>query len=108
MAWLVARVRVGGFKLLDTQFLTPHLASMGTTEVPRNAYQSLLSEAVATPADFGALDSLEAPAGAARGGEAAGAGALSGQLQIGRAACRERVGRSCRLGCSPFLKKQKN
>src|SRR3546814_4686249 len=63
MAWLVARLRVGGFKLLDTQFLTPHLASMGTIEVPRNAYQSLLSEAVATPADFGALDSLEAPAG---------------------------------------------
>src|SRR3546814_7796529 len=32
MAWLVARLRVGGFKLLDTQFLTPHLASMGTIE----------------------------------------------------------------------------
>src|SRR3546814_9355497 len=79
MAWLVARLRVGGFKLLDTQFLTPHLASMGTIEVPRNAYQSLLSEAVATPADFGALDSLEAPAGAARGGDAAGSGALSGK-----------------------------
>src|SRR3546814_733566 len=42
MAWLVARLRVGGFKLLDTQFLTPHLASMGTIGVPRNAYQSLL------------------------------------------------------------------
>ncbi|API60674.1 leucyl/phenylalanyl-tRNA--protein transferase [Tardibacter chloracetimidivorans] len=79
MAWLVARLRVGGFKLLDTQFLTPHLASMGTIEVPRNAYQSLLSEAVATPADFGALDSLEAPAGAAGGGDAAGSGALSGK-----------------------------
>src|SRR3546814_15815590 len=29
MAWLVARLRVGGFKLLDTQFLTLHLASIG-------------------------------------------------------------------------------
>src|SRR5690606_38956691 len=56
MAWLVARLRIGGFKLLDTQFLTPHLASMGTIEVPRNAYQSLLSEAVAATGDFGALE----------------------------------------------------
>lgn len=58
MAWLVARLRVGGFRLLDTQFLTPHLATMGTIEIPRNAYQSLLSEAVAAAGDFGALDSL--------------------------------------------------
>ena len=57
MAWLVARLRIGGFKLLDTQFLTPHLATLGTIEIPRSAYQSLLSEAVAGSADFGALDS---------------------------------------------------
>src|SRR3546814_19568814 len=67
------------YTTLFRSFLTPHLASMGTIEVPRNAYQSLLSEALATPADFGALDSLEAPAGAARGGDAAGSGALSGK-----------------------------
>lgn len=60
MAWLVARLRVGGFKLLDTQFLTTHLATLGTIEVPRAAYQSLLSEAVTAAGDFGALDSLAA------------------------------------------------
>src|SRR3546814_2753206 len=65
MAWLVARLRVGGFKLLDTQFLTPHLASLGTIEIPRNAYQSLLSDAVATTSDFGALDAIASASGAA-------------------------------------------
>lgn len=57
LAWLVARLRVGGFQLLDTQFLTPHLASLGTIEVARSVYQSLLAEAVIGSADFGALDS---------------------------------------------------
>lgn len=68
LAYLVARLKVGGFKLLDTQFLTPHLASLGTIEIPRNAYQSLLGEAVsATGADFSALDSWAAGRGAAAG-----------------------------------------
>ena len=61
LAYLVARLKVGGFKLLDTQFLTPHLASLGTIEIPRNAYQSLLGDAVsAAGADFSALDSWAA------------------------------------------------
>lgn len=84
MAWLVARLRVGGYRLLDTQFLTPHLASLGTIEVPRNAYQSLLSEAVAANGDFGALDSLAAAEGAlpgdARGADTATvSGPMSGK-----------------------------
>lgn len=70
MAWLVARLRVGGFKLLDTQFLTTHLASLGTIEVPRTAYQSLLSDAVTAAGDFGALDRLAASEAEARGAAA--------------------------------------
>ncbi len=47
---LVARLRRGGFKLLDTQFLTAHLARFGAIEIPREAYLVKLSEAIATPA----------------------------------------------------------
>ncbi len=47
---LVARLKVGGFKLLDAQFLTAHLARFGATEIPRNAYLDKLSEAIAAPA----------------------------------------------------------
>ena len=35
LGWLVARLRVGGFTLLDCQFQTPHLASMGAVEIGR-------------------------------------------------------------------------
>jgi leucyl/phenylalanyl-tRNA---protein transferase len=49
---LVARLRHGGFKLLDTQFVTPHLASFGAVEVPRRDYQSRLDVAVQDKADF--------------------------------------------------------
>lgn len=43
---LVMRLRRGGFSLLDTQFLTPHLARFGTMEVPRRRYQDLLADAL--------------------------------------------------------------
>ncbi|QYE36492.1 leucyl/phenylalanyl-tRNA--protein transferase [Polymorphobacter sp. PAMC 29334] len=56
LAALVARLRVGGFRLLDTQFLTEHLARFGTVEVPRAAYKVLLEGALATSGDFAALD----------------------------------------------------
>jgi leucyl/phenylalanyl-tRNA--protein transferase len=44
---LVARLRRGGFTLLDAQFQTGHLAQFGTREVPKRAYQALLERAVA-------------------------------------------------------------
>jgi leucyl/phenylalanyl-tRNA--protein transferase len=47
IAWLVARLRVGGFTLLDCQFMTGHLASLGAIEIPRAAYLGLLSGALA-------------------------------------------------------------
>jgi leucyl/phenylalanyl-tRNA--protein transferase len=46
LAWLVARLRVGGFTLLDCQFQTPHLASLGAVEITRNAYMALLETAL--------------------------------------------------------------
>ncbi len=49
---LVARLRLGGFQLLDTQFVTAHLAQFGTVEVPRAMYHLMLAEAVEAPARF--------------------------------------------------------
>jgi len=49
---LVARLKVGGFKLLDAQFITDHLESMGAVEVARPDYQDLLASAVAAHAQF--------------------------------------------------------
>lgn len=46
---LVERLRAGGASLLDVQWLTPHLASLGAVEVPRVRYHELLDRAVAQP-----------------------------------------------------------
>jgi leucyl/phenylalanyl-tRNA---protein transferase len=49
---LVARLRLGGFRLLDTQFLTPHLARFGGIEITRRHYHRLLAEALTYRAVF--------------------------------------------------------
>jgi len=100
LAWLVARLKVGRFTLLDCQFMTSHLASLGAVEISREAYSVLLSTAVGSaaagagvsaarvaagwsdsgvpaagaeaPPDFGALDRLLDAAGAEDGGGAGG------------------------------------
>ena len=57
LAHLVARLKVGGFRLLDCQFLTEHLASLGTIEVGRETYIALLDKALglgSAPAGDGA------------------------------------------------------
>ncbi len=58
LAHLVARLRAGGFTLLDCQFLTPHLVTFGAIEISRKAYLAQLSVAVSggQVGDFGALD----------------------------------------------------
>lgn len=62
LAHLVARMRVGGFSLLDCQFQTAHLASLGAIEIGRNDYSSLLARALDLPdADFSALDAATSP-----------------------------------------------
>jgi len=99
LAWLVARLKAGNFTLLDCQFMTEHLASLGAVSVTRETYVALLAAAlggVATgsgaagagvegvgrlpdaPPDFGALDRLLELAGAA--GAAGPAGYVISQL----------------------------
>lgn len=63
LAWLVGRMRFGHFTLLDCQFMTEHLASLGAVEISAAAYSALLDAALevvpgAPPADWGALDSV--------------------------------------------------
>ena len=52
LAWLVAHLGACGFQLFDTQFLTPHLASLGGQEIPRPLYHARLEQALAAPADI--------------------------------------------------------
>lgn len=66
LAHLVARLRFGGFTLLDCQFMTPHLASLGAVEISRDDYVALLDGALSvdgssvgdssTEGDFFAFD----------------------------------------------------
>ena len=92
LAWLVARLKAGNFTLLDCQFMTEHLASLGAVNIPRDAYVTLLTAAlggavssvdgappsvVAAPADgvapdFFALDRLLELTGALGAGGPAG------------------------------------
>jgi leucyl/phenylalanyl-tRNA--protein transferase len=74
LAWLVARLKVGNFTLLDCQFMTDHLASLGAVTVPRETYVALLSAALGG-------------VGSAAGGvaaESADAGALPNFLALDR------------------------
>lgn len=50
LAGLVDRLRKGGFSLLDTQFVTPHLARFGAVEIPRAEYRRRLARALREPA----------------------------------------------------------
>src|SRR5271166_119697 len=47
---LVARLRLGGFRLLDTQFVTAHLSQFGALEIPRDTYRACLTAALEAPA----------------------------------------------------------
>ena len=101
LAWLVARLKVGHFTLLDCQFITPHLETLGATTVNREHYVGLLTTALSSagggvasdgaeslpvgispaellPPDFEALDDLLDSVGAA--GAAGPAGQLIAQL----------------------------
>src|ERR1041384_940078 len=60
---LVARLKAGGFKLLDTQFVTDHLKTFGAVEIPKRQYHRLLEDALTGDADF-----LTIPAGHALAG----------------------------------------
>lgn len=63
LAHLIARLRAGGFTLLDCQFITPHLASLGAIEIDRSDYLAALVSAVAG-AGVGVGDSIGVEAAA--------------------------------------------
>lgn len=52
LAALVYILREGGFRLLDTQYLTSHLAQFGAVDIPRADYRRRLADAIARPATF--------------------------------------------------------
>ena len=81
LAWLVARLKIGGFELLDCQFMTDHLASLGAIEITQGAYLNLLESALtrAVQASSGLASSPAAAAGSA----GADWGALDGALAAG-------------------------
>ena len=97
LAWLVARLKVGGYALLDCQFMTGHLASLGAIAVPRDRYVALLAAALGegvsgaaagvssagadwSSGDFWALDPLLEAEGAAPGGGGGPGGKVIAQL----------------------------
>ena len=93
LAWLVARLIVGGFRLLDCQFMTPHLKSLGAIEIDQKDYLVLLDSALggtpaggvggaagAGPVEFEALDRLLAAREAAAGAGVPPAGWTIAQL----------------------------
>ncbi len=55
---LVARLKFGGFKLLDAQFTTPHLEQFGAQTLPRRIFRSLLGVALDAKGDFSALPEM--------------------------------------------------
>jgi len=59
LAWLVARLKVGGFTLLDCQFMTDHLASLGAVQLSRADYVALLSAALGGGSAAGAESSSD-------------------------------------------------
>ena len=76
LAHAVHRLRAGGFRLFDTQFLTPHLASLGGQEIPRAEYHRQLSAALERMGTFH-------PEGyCPSSSDVASAGAASGRLQF--------------------------
>jgi leucyl/phenylalanyl-tRNA---protein transferase len=95
LAWLVARLKAGGFTLLDCQFMTEHLASLGAVTVSRKRYVALLSAALGSGTSTGGGGAVSAALrssvsfsglGAAEGVEFAGLGELDRLLEAAGAA----------------------
>src|SRR5690606_32729397 len=84
LVYLIARLKYGGFTLLDTQFVTGHLSRFGAIEVSRQTFQRLLEEALGT--SQGSTPSSGSSAAAAGGGAGcAGAAAAGGGAGAGSA-----------------------
>jgi leucyl/phenylalanyl-tRNA--protein transferase len=85
LAWLVARLKVGGYTLLDCQFMTEHLKSLGAVEVTQQDYLALLESALSAGAPDGSGEAGAGADGAARRRVGAEFGALD-RLLAGDAA----------------------
>jgi len=109
LIYLVARLKYGGFTLLDTQFVTGHLARFGAIEVSREEFQRLLEAALGGVVAQG-NGSVPSGAAASSGGggsagSAAGAGASGGAFAAlpegaGGALVLQLVSQTSKTGCS--------
>ena len=77
LAWLVARLKVGNYRLLDCQFMTDHLRSLGAVEISQKRYLEILSAEL--------VDGAGLFAGAAGGEGLAAAGGLAAGARLGAA-----------------------
>ena len=85
LVYLIARLKYGGFTLLDTQFVTGHLARFGAIEVSREEFQRFLEAALAGGFAQGSGSGAAAAGGAAGGFGAGGASAAAGGVSAGGA-----------------------
>jgi leucyl/phenylalanyl-tRNA--protein transferase len=82
LAYLVHRLRAGGFTLFDTQFLTPHLASLGAVEIKRADYRRRLEKSLQLQARFAPPEYQPLPSSVAAP-SSAGASSTSGSTRSG-------------------------
>lgn len=86
LAWLVAMMRQAGYLLLDCQFMTPHLASLGAVTISREDYLALVAEAGARaprctlPESYASLVAAAGAAGSAPSSDGSTASSSSGKL----------------------------
>jgi leucyl/phenylalanyl-tRNA---protein transferase len=85
LVYLIARLKYGGFTLLDTQFVTGHLARFGAIEVSREEFQRFLEAALAGGFAQGSGSGASAAGGPAEGFGAGGASAAAGGISAGGA-----------------------
>jgi leucyl/phenylalanyl-tRNA--protein transferase len=90
---LVARLLAGGYRLLDAQFMTEHLAQFGAEEISRRDYHRRLKEAMAVEGDFYAIGSalgagtgVGATSGGGAGASASGASSVTSGSALGAGA----------------------
>ena len=85
LVYLIARLKYGGFTLLDTQFVTGHLARFGAIEVSREEFQRFLEAALAGGFAQGSGSGASAAGGPAGGFGAGDASAAAGGISAGGA-----------------------
>ncbi len=99
LAWLVALLRRAGFRVLDCQFVTGHLASLGAVEISRDRYLEMLANAARSSPQMSLQEAYVSFAGAA--GSAAGAGAADGAAEGAAAGAARRRGADSPSSPSP-------